>query len=84
MLGHALARLPAFAAEARSMSDAWTFHVIPHALARPTPTAMHAAAAELPPIEPMATGSSNQSEDMTEAEPVEEDQGGEAPQDALE
>ena len=34
MLGHALARLPEFAPEARSLSDAWTFHVIPHALQR--------------------------------------------------
>ena len=44
MLGHGLARLSAFAAEARSMSDAWTFHVIPQVLERtpptpPTPTA---------------------------------------------
>jgi len=34
MLGHGLARLSAFAAEARSMSDAWTFHVIPQVLER--------------------------------------------------
>lgn len=44
MLGHGLARLSAFAAEARSMSDAWTFHVIPQVLERtppapPTPAA---------------------------------------------
>ena len=36
MLGHGLARLSAFAAEARSMSDAWTFHVIPQVLERST------------------------------------------------
>lgn len=34
LLGYALAQLPAFIAEARSLSDVWTFHVMPHAVQR--------------------------------------------------
>lgn len=34
VLGYALAQLPAFVAEAHSLSDVWTFHVMPHVLQR--------------------------------------------------
>jgi hypothetical protein len=79
MLGHAVARLPALAAEARSLSDAWTFHVIPHAICRtpPRPTPIFAATDAAPPSpEAMATTpthSGSAEEEMSDADDAQDD-----------